>query len=256
MKKLDEKSKKRIYAAMSVLAVLTVIFFWYLLSWTNSDIMPTPVETAKQLIEMIVSPQNGVSIFDHVWASFYRVIIAYSTASVAGILLGVAFGWSTAFKEYVGPIFDFLKPIPPIAWIPLIIIWLGIGEISKMAIVFIGAFVPIVVNTYSGMVQMDPIYEKAAKTIGAGRKETLFEIVIPASFPQILAGMKTAISQSWACVIAAEMIVAQRGLGYLIVRSMESGDMGNVLISLLFISGISSLLSFLFAKLEAVICPW
>ena len=92
--------------------------------------------------------------------------------------------------------------------------------------------------------------------LGANRRETLFEIVIPASLSHILAGMKTALSQSWACVIAAEMIVAQKGLGYLIVRSMESGNMGNILISLIFISGISFLLSYLFTKLEAIICPW
>lgn len=250
-----EKMKKALCAVISLLSVLTVLVFWYMISWKNPELMPTPVETLKQMFEMIVNP-TGVSLFEHVAASFTRVFIAYFSATLAGVLIGVAFGWSENFRDFVHPIFELLRPIPPIAWIPIIVIWFGIGEVSKIAIVFIGAFVPIVVNTYSGMMQMDPIYEKAGKVIGANRKEMLLEIVIPASFPHILAGMKTALSQSWACVIAAEMIVAQKGLGYLIVRSMESGNMGNILISIFFISGISALLSYLFNKLEAIICPW
>ena len=256
METVNEKRRKIICSAISALSVLTVVLIWYMISWTNPELMPTPLETVKQLIGMLVDPKGGVSLFEHVWASFARVITAYFAATVAGILMGVGFGWSRAFREYVCPIFELLRPIPPIAWIPLIVIWFGIGEASKIAIVFIGAFVPIVVNTYSGMMQMDPIYEKAGKVLGANRRETLFEIVIPASLSHILAGMKTALSQSWACVIAAEMIVAQKGLGYLIVRSMESGNMGNILISLIFISSISFLLSYLFTKLEAIICPW
>lgn len=255
METVNEKRKKIICGAISVLSVLTVVLLWYMLSWRYPELMPTPLETVKQLIDMLINP-SGTSIFEHVWASFARVITAYFAATVAGVLVGVGFGWSRAFREYVCPIFELLRPIPPIAWIPLIVIWFGIGEASKIAIVFIGAFVPIVVNTYSGMMQMDSIYEKAGKVLGANRRETLFEIVIPASFPHILAGMKTALSQSWACVIAAEMIVSQKGLGYLITRSMESGNMGNILISLIFICGISSLLSYLFTKLEAIICPW
>lgn len=250
-----DKKRKMICAFISMLSVLTVLLFWCMISWKNPELMPTPIETLKQMAEMIIKP-SGVSLFEHVGASFVRVFIAYFSATVAGVLMGVAFGWSQAFRDFVHPIFELLRPIPPIAWIPIVVIWFGIGEISKVAIVFIGAFVPIVVNTYSRMMQMDPIYEKAGKVIGANHREMLFEIVIPASFPHILAGMKTALSQSWACVIAAEMIVAQKGLGYLIVRSMESGNMGNILISIFFISGISALLSYLFNKLEAIICPW
>lgn len=256
LKNGSEIRHKMICFSISVMAVLTVILFWYLISWLKPELMPTPVEVVKRLVDMIVKPENGVSLLYHVFTSFYRVIAAYTAATAAGVLLGVAFGWNKIFYDYVGPIFNFLRPIPPIAWIPLVVVWFGIGEISKMAIIFIGAFVPIVVNTHFGLMQMDPIYEKAGKMIGANRREMLFEIVIPASFPQILAGMKTALSQSWACVIAAEMIVAKRGLGYLIVRSMESGNMGNVLISIIFISGISFLLSYLFTKLEEIICPW
>ncbi len=256
METVNEKRKKAICSAISALSVLTIIFFWYLISWANPELMPTPVETAKQLVNMVMEPSGGATLFEHVGASFMRVISAYFLATVAGVLMGVGFGWSKAFREYVCPIFEILRPIPPIAWIPLVIIWFGIGEASKIAIVFIGAFVPVVANTYSGMMQMDPIYEKAGKVLGANRRELLFEIVIPASFPHILAAMKIALSQSWACVIAAEMIASEKGLGYLIVRSMESGNMGNILISLIFISGISFLLSYLFTKLEAIICPW
>ena len=232
---MSENKRNILCSVLSILGFCTILLFWYVLSWLNPELMPTPFETLRNLIRMVLTPENGVSIFQHVWASFVRVIVAYIVATIAGIALGVAFGWSKKFYQYIGPIFELLRPIPPIAWIPLIIIWFGIGEVSKMAIVFIGAFVPVAVNTFSGILQIDPIYEKVGKILGANKKEMLFEIVIPASFPQILAGMKTALSQSWACVIAAEMIVAQKGLS----EGLITSDYFTAVILLIIVSSIT-----------------
>lgn len=242
-----------------LLPVLSVIIFlsvWHMIALSLPELLPTPLETLAALVNMLFFPDTQVTLLEHIVASLRRVFIAYFLACVIGILLGVLFGWSRNFYDFAFPVFELLRPIPPIAWIPLIIMWLGVGESAKVAICFIGALVPVVVNTFSGVSTIDPAYLKAARVLGAKQRDLLIEIVLPGAFPSILAGMKVALSAGWVCVIAAEMIAAKEGLGYLITRSMESGNMTNILVSLIFIGSISALLSWLFTKLERVVCPW
>ena len=241
---------------LPVASVALFLAVWHGAALCNPAMLPTPVETIRSLFDMLFFPTTQITLLDHVWASLRRVLIAYGLATLSGVLLGVLFGWSRNFHDFVYPIFELLRPIPPIAWIPLIIMWLGIGEGAKIAICFIGSFIPVVVNTFFGFTTLDRTYLKAAQVLGARQKDLLLEVVLPGIFPNILAGMKVALSAGWLCVIAAEMIAAREGLGYLIVRSMESGNMLNILVALIFIGSISALLSFLFSKLEKVVCPW
>ena len=192
----------------------------------------------------------------HIWVSLRRVLIAFFFAIVLGVGLGVGLGWSKTFNAVVDPIFEMLRPIPPIAWIPLIILWFGIGETSKIIIVFIGSFVPIVLNTYSGIKEIDPLLVSAGKVLGANRRQILLEITLPATVPAILAGIRTALSSGWMCVVAAEMIVAKQGVGFLIVRGQESGDTALIVVCMLVIGIVSMLLSTILSKLEGVLCPW
>ena len=245
----------RWWKVLPVLSILIFLFAWQLIALCNPEMFPTPAQTAVSLVKMLM-PASGTSVLVHVWASLRRVLIAYVIACVIGIFLGILFGWSRICYDYVHPVFELLRPIPPIAWIPLIIMWFGVGETAKIAICFIGCFVPLVVNTLFGVSSLDPTYLKAARVLGAGRRALLLEIVLPGIFPSILAGMKVALSSGWVCVIAAEMIAAREGLGYLIIRSMETGNMLNILVALIFIGSISALLSALFPKMEKVVCPW
>ncbi|MCI9307726.1 MAG: ABC transporter permease, partial [Lachnospiraceae bacterium] len=149
-----------------------------------------------------------------------------------------------------------LRPIPPIAWIPLVILWCGIGELPKVVIVFIGSFVPIVLNTYSGIKEIDSLLINAGLVLGANRRQLLTEITLPATTPAILAGIRTALSSGWMCVVAAEMIAAKQGVGFLIVRGQESGDTALIVACMLVIGVVSLLLSTILSKLEGVLCPW
>ncbi|MDU1326216.1 MAG: ABC transporter permease [Clostridiales bacterium] len=242
----------------NVLPFLSVFIFlsiWQIVALCNPEMFPTPFHTAASLVKMLI-PSSGASILIHVWASLQRVLIAYIIACIIGIFLGILFGWSHTIYDYVYPVFELLRPIPPMAWVPLIIIWFGVGETAKIVICFIGCLVPLVVNTLFGVSSLDPTYLKAARVLGAGPRALLFEIVLPGIFPNILAGMKVALSAGWVCVIASEMIAARKGLGYLIIRSMETGNMLNILIALIFIGSISALLSALFSRAEKVVCPW
>ena len=175
---------------------------------------------------------------------------------VIGIALGVGLGWSEKFNAFFGPLFEMIRPIPPIAWIPMIIIWFGIGETAKIVIVFIGAFTSIVLNTSAGIRAIDPLLISAGKVLGANRRQLLVDVAMPATIPAILAGIRTALSSGWMCVVAAEMIAARQGVGFLIVRGQEIGDTALIVVCMLAIGIVSALLSLFLTKMEGVLCPW
>ena len=251
----ERAAPRRLLRLLPLLSLLAFLSVWHLAALCT-DLLATPLDTAKALAGMLFFPTSKVTLLHHVWASLCRVLAAYALAIAAGVLLGVLFGWSRRFHDYCYPIFELLRPIPPIAWIPLIIMWLGIGEPSKIAVCFIGSVVPILVNTYFGVSRLDPTYLKSAKILGAGQRALLTHVIMPGALPSILTGMKVALSSGWVCVIAAEMIAARKGLGYLIIRSMESGDMVHILVAMILIGSGNFLFSWLFSKLEGVVCPW
>lgn len=248
--------KEKSYMGLPVLSILLFLAAWSSVSGGNSGLIPTPLETFKRFIELLYTPVANGTIFVHVLVSLQRVLIAFLCAGLLGVLLGVLLGWSRRFDAFFGPIFEILRPIPPIAWIPLVILWFGIGETPKVIIVFIGSFVPVVLNTYSGIKMIDPLLISAGRVLGANDRQLLWEIAMPASLPAILAGMKTALSSGWMCVLAAEMVVAKQGVGFLIVRGMESGDSTLIIVCMMVIGIVSAMISYSLTKFEGMMCPW
>lgn len=245
-----------IYSLLPVVSILILLGLWMLLCFKMPGVMPTPVEVAQKIIEITVHPISKATLPVHILVSLGRVLIAFALASVLGVLFGVAMGWYRTAHDIVWPVFEIIRPIPPIAWIPLIILWCGIGETSKVIIVFIGAIVPIILNTYAGICQVDPMLLKAAKTVGASDVATMFEVVLPASLPSIVAGMKTALSTGWMCVLAAEMVVAKQGVGFLIIRGMDSNDSALIVAGMVVIGVVSALITAGLNRLEVKLCPW
>ena len=253
---MSNRKTQIIYYTLSVLSVVFLLVCWQVLASREGSVVPTPIDTLERFLDICVHPISKAILIVHVWVSLRRVLIAFAAAIILGVPLGVLFGWNRTFRALVGPIFEILRPIPPIAWIPLVILWCGIGEVPKVVIVFIGSFVPIVLNTYAGIRDIDPLLLKAGRVLGANRLQLLYEVTLPATIPAILAGIRTALSSGWMCVVAAEMIVAKQGVGYLIVRGQESGDTALIVANMLVIGVISVLLSTILGKLEVVLCPW
>lgn len=253
---MNSAEVKKWYYILPVLSIGIFVAVWIFLSASPDSMIPTPGETLARFIEIMQEPISKATLPIHVWVSLKRVLIAFFFAIMLGVTLGVFLGWSKIFHAVVNPVFEILRPIPPIAWIPLIILWCGIGELPKILIVFIGSFVPIVLNTYSGIKEIDPLLVNAGRVLGANRRQELLEITLPATIPAILAGIRTALSSGWMCVVAAEMIVAKQGVGFLIVRGQESGDTALIVVCMLVIGVVSMLLSTFLSKMEGVLCPW
>ncbi len=251
-----EKTKRVLYLMLPVLSIVALLAGWMLLCMAKTDIIPTPADVLKKLCDIMIHPVSRATLPVHILYSLARVLGAFVLASVFGVTLGILLGWYETFHDLAWPVFEIIRPIPPIAWIPLIILWCGIGETSKVIVVFIGAFVPIVLNTFAGIHQVDPMLLKAAKSVGANDAATMLEVVLPASLPSIVAGMKTALSTGWMCVLAAEMVVAKQGVGFLIIRGMDSNDSALILAGMVVIGIVSAIITVVLDRLEVKLCPW
>ncbi len=256
MRKKNEAFQHILFIVAPVLSILFVIIIWITASSINSILVPTPKMVLDRFILSFQKPISDRLIFGHIWASLKRVILALICALGVGIPFGVMIGWSKLFNSMFGTLFELIRPIPPIAWLPLIIMWFGIGEFPKVIIVFIGTLMPIVVNTATGVRLVEPLHLDVGRMFNANKRQLLLEIAIPSALPAIFAGFRTASSAGLMVVLAAEMIGARAGLGFLITRGMDSFDVPLILIGMLAISIIGVLISIITDYLERWICPW
>ena len=204
-----------------VTAMLVIGLVWQLavvLSNAHVALLPPPLLTLSTFGELLLSGE----IFVHIWASLSRVISAWLIAMVVAVPLGLAMGRSRRMEAIADPFVELFRPISPLAWIPLAILWFGIGETGKVFIIFIATFFPILLNTVSGVKGVDPVLIRAGQALGCDSERKLFiKVILPAAMPTIIVGFRIAFGTGWAAIIAAELVAAQSGLGYLIADGME-----------------------------------
>lgn len=241
---------------LPIFGVLTILAFWLGFSHFRPELMPTPVEVAQRFVKTFTKPIAGTTLLGHAWASLRRVLTALLISWALGISFGILIGWNKKANAFFGSIFEVLRPIPPIAWIPIVIMWFGIGEFPKVLLVFIGTFVPLVINTSTGIKLVDKINMDVGKVFGGTNHQILREIVIPTALPSIFAGIRTSVSSGWTTVLAAEMLGAQKGLGALVTRGWQGSDLALVLVAVITIAVIGLLIAVILQKLEKVVCPW
>ena len=174
----------------------------------------------------------------------------------AGTAPGSVDGLEPDLRKIVAPIFEVLRPIPPIAWIPIAILWLGVAEGSKIFICFVGAFVIMILNSYTGMRYVDPLLIDAARSFGASRSQQFFNVAVPACMPSIFAGVQNSLSMAWMCVLAAEMVGAREGVGYIIIQGMDLNKSSMILVGMVLIGIVGSLLAATLRCAERLLCPW
>ena len=204
-----------IYAAVAIVIIwqLAVIF-------TGADpaLLPPPLITAETLVEMVLSGE----IFMHAGISLGRVLSSWLLSATIAIPLGLAMGRFRPFEKVLDPVVELFRPISPLAWIPMAIIWFGIGESGKIFIIFIATFFPTLLATVTGVKGVDPVLIRAGQVLGCQNETTLFrKIILPAAMPSIVVGLRISFGTGWAAIIAAELVAAQSGLGYLIADGME-----------------------------------
>lgn len=188
----EKITRVRPYWLLSVLSLVLVFGGWFLFTCSPDSIIPTPVDVLVRFVDVLQNPVAKVPLWQHIIVSLGRVFTAFFAAAVLGILFGVLMGWFKTFRTIFYPLYNLFRPIPPIAWIPIIILIFGIGELPKILVVFIGAFTPIVFNTYSAVLMVDRQVLNAGIVLGANERQLLFQVALPDCIPTIIAGLKTA----------------------------------------------------------------
>ncbi len=231
-------------------AALFIVTIWQMVvSFTNAHVtlLPSPLLTAQSFFELVVTGE----LFIHIGASLGRVISAWALSALVAIPLGLAMGRWGWFERLVDPVIELFRPISPLAWIPLAILWFGIGETGKIFIIFIATFFPILLNTVSGVKSVDPVLIRAGQVLGCNDDRSLFiKVILPAAMPTIVVGLRISFGTGWAAIIAAELVAAQIGLGYLIADGMEILRSDLVLVGMVTIGVLGVLIDAVFRLLN------
>lgn len=228
------------YWLLSLAGMSTLFGVWAIIAYSGmvpQGFLPSPLVVLEKLLELMREPYAGSLLQQHLLASLEKFGAAYVLAVVIGVPLGLMMGRFRPLEWAVGPLFEALRFVPPIAWVPFSILWLGTGFLSPVLVIFAGVFSSCVVNAYSGARQIDKPLLEAAQTMGAGRWKTLTEVLIPAALPQIVAGMRIGAGFGWQSLIGAELIVGSTGLGYLIIQG-ESNVQASVVIAGMIVIGV------------------
>jgi len=208
------------------------------LVWHDPQVLPAPTQAIGSAWRHLTATELAA----HIGISLARILVGFAFAAAAGIALGVAAGWYAWAGRIVRPIVDLLRPIPPLAWIPIAIVWFGLGEASKWFVIFLGAFFPIFTNAYRGMTAIPPVLLRAARTMDVDGIALLAKVALPAALPDIATGLRVGFGLSFGILVAAELIAADRGMGFLVMQSRQIGELGVAVFGILLI-GIVSLVS-------------
>ena len=209
------KLRRYLYAAIGVVAVWWAVV---LIAKPHVSLLPSPLLTAQTFVTLVASGE----LPRHAAYSVFRVLCAWSLAVIVAVPLGFAMGRWWRLERVLDPVVELFRPISPLAWIPLAILWFGIDEGGKIFVIFIGTFFPILLNTIAGAKSIDPVLIRAGRILGCADDASLFhKVVLPASLPQVIVGLRISFGTGWAAIIAAELVAARSGLGYLISNGME-----------------------------------
>lgn len=251
----------RLVANTHFLYLVSIVGFLALWHWTAvekifRDSLATPAQVLDQIFRLTSMKFAGTNLWGHIWASCQRVLVGFVLASVVAVPLGLCMALNRTVNAIVKPLFDMFKPMPPIAWVSIAILWFGIGETSKVFIIIIGTFVPCLLNAYNGVRLVDPELYDVIRVLGGNRRNEIFHVCFPASFPAVFAGLQISLSAAWTCVLAAELMNSRDGLGFLIKRGMDTHNPALVLAGMLLIAAAAWLSSLLVSLVERRLCPW
>ena len=239
-------------------SIITFLSVWHLVAVSGmlKGSLASPAQVIVRFDRLLTDTLAGLTLWGHIWASTSRVLIGFALASAIAIPLGLFMALNPYVDAIVKPVFDIFKPMPPIAWVSIAILWFGIGEPSKIFIIVIGTFVPCLLNAYNGIRLIEPELYDVIKVLGGKNQDEIIQVSFPASFPAIFAGLQISLSNAWTCVPAAELVASHSGLGFIIVQGMKMSDTSLVIGGMVIIAIVAWTTSLMIIGLERLLCPW
>jgi taurine transport system permease protein len=240
--------------------VLVVFLVWWLLTGVTDIVsaarFPAPREVYQALNQIVMEGYGNGRLHQHVLHSLQLVAMGFAVAVGVGVPLGLLMGYSRKAEALINPAFLLLRPIPPLAWIPLAIVWLGLGDSAKILVIFVAAFVPSVINTYTGVRNIDVPVMEAAQMLGIKGRKLVLEVLVPGAFPMIFTGLRLSLQASWTTLVAAELIGALYGLGSILNQGSQDIYPAMILVAMVCVAVCGGLTTALLGKLETIAMPW
>ncbi|HMK64433.1 MAG TPA: ABC transporter permease [Thermodesulfobacteriota bacterium] len=247
--------KKETHPWLSLFSFLLILLIWEgvgRLQWIPPLFLPPP---SGILAEGWAMAKEGTLVI-HILASLKRILWGFLLASFLGIGTGILIGFFRTPEAIGNPILAATFPIPKIAILPLLILWLGIGEAPKIAVIALGVFFPMAINVYTGVKNVDPLLIKAALSLGSTRSRIIYKVIFPSILPMIFAGMKLGMGIALLLVVAAEMVAADAGIGFMILNAADLMQTSRLMVGLIILSLLGIFFNWLFQRLERIIIPW
>lgn len=247
------------YPLISLLAVVGMLLLWAfatLVLGVPERVLPSPPEFFRQLQKLWENGYADHPLHVHIGWSLFRAMSGFALGVALAIPVGLLMGYSRTINAALQPIFGFFRPIPPIAFIPLMIMWFGIGELSKILLIFAASFNYTVLNSAAGMRSVPVQLVRAGINLGLTRRQLFTDVMLPAALPSILTGVKTSAAVSWAILVAAELIAAQAGVGFIIMDAGTFFRISDVFIGIIIVGAIGLAIELLISRIERRLLHW
>ncbi|MGL6231892.1 taurine ABC transporter permease TauC [Aeromonas rivipollensis] len=241
---------------LSLATLIALLALWWLvarLGWVDPLFLPPPERVLAQLLT-IAGPQGFMDAT--LWQHLGRILVALAAAAFFGITAGIAMGLSPTVRGMLDPLIELYRPVPPLAYLPLMVIWFGIGETSKVLLIYLAIFAPVAMATLAGVQSAKAVRVRAAQALGASRMQVLWHVILPGALPDILTGLRIGLGVGWSTLVAAELIAATRGVGFMVQSAGEFLATDVVLAGILVIALIAFLLELGLRALQRRLTPW
>ncbi|MDD1506321.1 taurine ABC transporter permease TauC [Pseudomonas sp. CNPSo 3701] len=248
---------RRRVAAFGTLAALASL--WWLathLGWIDTIFLPAPEQLLMALKGLLHDGYLDATLWQHLSTSLWRVLVALLAAVITAVPLGIAMGLNPTLNAALDPLVEFYRPIPPLAYLPLMVIWFGIGELSKVLLIYLALFAPLLIATVGGVRRVDKARIQAVRCLGASRLQVVRHVILPSALPDILTGLRIALGVGWSTLVAAELIAANQGLGFMVQSAAQFLATDVVVVGILLIAGIALAIELGLRALQKRFASW
>jgi nitrate/nitrite transport system permease protein len=257
-KLLSNKKTRKIVAPLIAVTVLLIV--WQLLTLSPEANLPSPIKVVEQTWELIINPffdkgATNKGLFWQIWASLQRVLQGFTLAAIVGISVGIIVGTNEFLYDALDPIFQILRTIPPLAWLPIALATFQQSNPSAIFVIFITSIWPIIINTIAGVQQIPQDYVNVSKVLQLSRKEYFLDIVFPATVPYIFTGLRIGVGLSWLAIVAAEMLIGGVGIGFFIWDAWNAANISQIIIALIYVGLVGLLLDKTIAFIATKVVP-
>lgn len=248
------------HLTLSLATLLVLLVIWWAVAaahWVSPLFLPAPGQVLNKLLT-IASPQGfmDATLWQHLAASLGRIVVALLAATIIGIPVGISMGLSPTVRGILDPLIELYRPVPPLAYLPLMVIWFGIGETSKILLIYLAIFAPVAMSALAGVKSAQQVRIRAAQSLGASRAQVLWLVILPGALPEILTGLRIGLGVGWSTLVAAELIAATRGLGFMVQSAGEFLATDVVLAGIAVIAIIAFSLELGLRALQRRLTPW